>query len=338
MELEDGAEDDVQDVSYGFEYDFVTPNVPYTETALPASKARLLDETAEPEEPEYQFRLFAPGPKSKAQSDEPECPFSDTRVKLSASPEPAELTEPLSLDRAHFIRPNRPDLYYLTSALSQNIIEGLKSQYEDAAISTSDVLSRAISTMWPGTALPWRVIEVELLNKPSKSKGQAPNDSQETGRARSRPSKKRRILFRRRLVLRAELAAQSKVAEETEREKRTRRNREKKVKKKEREKKKKVEADGVGDVTAAEDAMEQNINDPDTRKSAVAASSPQPGTGTTAQDSPHPTTTEQKDLGAPPTRRAPTSRAPTAAATVAPTATKAKARAPTSVHPTRPRS
>ena len=366
MEVDVVLDDGFQRAPYGFEYDFITPDSPHVKATLPASEPSPLDRTKEPEEPSYQFRLFASGQKSKDQPGQPVHSTTDIRVRLSATPEPAELAEALSLDKAQFVRPNRPELYYFTSAVSMETAEALKAQYEDAATSTADVLSRARSTEWPGTALPRRVIGVELLNKPPNSKAQLPNISiQGDGRARSRPSKKRRILFRCRLALREELAAQSKVAEKTEREKRTRRNREKKVKKKEREKRRKV--DGNGDGTVAEDAIqpgkgrkedeafEKGIRPPlteagksveqlvpngaDTPKSGQPASSDPRGPETVAQGSPHPSAAEDKNLGTPLTRRAPTSRTPTAATKPAPKATRmGKARAPTSMRSTRPSS
>ena len=235
--------DNFQDVTYGFEYDFVTLKSAEMKPAVTSETQEADPE--EQDEPEYRFRLFASASSSKAQQTQPEATKSQPKIRLSATPEPAALAEALSLENAHFIRPNRPDSYYFTSNTSEEVIHRLKLEYQDVAMSTSDVLSQAKSTRWWGTALPWRSIHVQLLTKAPKTKRPAESKQGPT-RTRTRPSKKRRVLHRRRLALREGLAAQTKVGEETEREKRTRRNREKKVKKKERDKRKKLEAqDGI---------------------------------------------------------------------------------------------
>ncbi|KAJ9605367.1 hypothetical protein H2200_010024 [Cladophialophora chaetospira] len=341
------------EVSYGFEYEYVAPKSVGL-NATTADEAPSLQPADEADEPEYQFRLFAPGPKGRAHRNEPESATTDVKIRLSATPEPTELAESLSLDKAHFVRPNRPDEYYFTSALPEETIGALRSQYADAATSTSDILLRAQSTKWPGTALPWRMIKVKLFNKPSNPK--APNQTtpaKDKTNARSRPSKKRRILYRRRLALRSELTAQSKVAEETEREKRTRRNREKKVKKKEREKRKKLGADGGEDGDNAKVVMPskeremrtRGVTGTQTETEPVNTSAPSGLVKTNANNADKPGSsgtsraTAERPQEMPPARRAPTSRAPTAAKTAAPAAkTLAKPRAPTSAHPTKRRS
>ncbi|ETI19347.1 hypothetical protein G647_09179 [Cladophialophora carrionii CBS 160.54] len=244
---------DIAEVSYGFEYDFVTPTLSDVKTSRPPVAPLPLDDA---EKPEYEFRLFAPGPSSRAQHRQDQPGTADAKVRLSATPEPIALADVLSLDKAHFVHPNRPESYYFTAALPEDTVRQLKAEYAAVAMSSTDVISLAESTRWPGTALPWRVVQVGLLNKQSRSRvqqlstqvdsttSQRNSSVQPKARARTRPSKKRRILVRRRLALRKELASQAKATEEMEREKRTRRNREKKVKKKEREKRKKSEAGG----------------------------------------------------------------------------------------------
>ncbi|KIV83455.1 hypothetical protein PV11_05478 [Exophiala sideris] len=223
-------------VDYGFEYDFITPDA---KSAQPTETEAAHEPSNEDnnEEQEFDFRLFTTAPKHPSQP-----------IRLSATPPPTDPTETPTLDQANFIRPNRPDSYYFTSALAPESTQTLKSQYATAALSTTDVLSLATSTKWPGTALPWRCIHVKLTKPTNPSQGRDRKSvtqqlDSSTDSRRSRPSKKRRILLRKRLALRANLAAQAGHDEEAEREKRTRRNREKKVKRKEREKRKKLESE-----------------------------------------------------------------------------------------------
>ncbi|KIW99177.1 uncharacterized protein Z519_00840 [Cladophialophora bantiana CBS 173.52] len=238
--------ENIVEPTYCFEYDFIAPRSSSPKPPLASSKSQLGVNSPE-EEQEYQFRLFASTSKSTAEPSKPNPTTADSRIRLSHTPEPVALADSLSLDKAQFLRPNRPDSYYFTSALPEEMTQVLRSQYADVAVSSSDVISRAKSTKWPGAALPWRLIHVELLGKGRQLKDTVQpagsiSNTRESKSSPKRPSKKRRILLRRRLALRQELAAQTRAAEETEREKRTRRNREKKVKRKEREKRKKLEA------------------------------------------------------------------------------------------------
>lgn len=283
--------------NYGFQYDFVDVNPatilptgpvssnPPRQTQPTGEEAGEENEKEEDQEEEYQFRLFTSTAGSKPTPDATHGESSSTAVKLkirlSPTPDPGTLADEPSLDRAHFVRPNRPLTYYLTSALPKETVQELRAQYVDAAVATADVLSRAKSSPWPGTVLPWRLVHIKLdRRQESKSKlnSSLPLDyvqsqsQQAAGAAaarRSKPSKKRRILLRRRQTLRAERAAQAKVADETEREKRTRRNREKKVKRKEREKRKKLEsvgAAGGGDVGDGLPSDESDVSGEETLK------------------------------------------------------------------------
>ena len=256
------ADDDV-DIDYGFEYDLITAGLHSSNTREPSSEMNQggnhgSDGEAEEREAEFQFRLFAARSTSSAPTSQRQIPITKQTVQLSPTPPPTTLADSLSLDKAHFIRPSRPEDYYFTSALPSKTLQTLKSQFADVALSTSDVLSLA-TKKWQGTALPWRLIHVKLA-KPRKhqrqcellqsaslsvSNKEAPPTSSLVGRAESKkPSKKRRILLRRRLALWTERTRSAQVTLETEKEKRTRRNREKKVKRKEREKRKKLELGG----------------------------------------------------------------------------------------------
>lgn len=244
-------EDETIKPNYGFDYEFITPHSDEKETNKKVDDHRQPQDEAEDdqEEPEYHFRLFT-STNTTSTSKQPAQPPSQAQpkatIRLSATPPPEDFIEStaLSLERAGFIRPNRPDDYYFTSSLPADVTETLKSQYAQTALSNSDVLSRARFPKWPGTALPWRCIHVHLLSsgnpkETSKSIDSHGSPNKPSTAPRPRPSKKRRILHRRRLALRADLALQAEKADELDRQKRTQRNREKKVKRKEREKLKK---------------------------------------------------------------------------------------------------
>lgn len=325
-------------VSYGFDYEFVGPETRNTK-ALPPVDAH------GPEEPEYQFRFFATGPKPGTESTSLDQSTADVKVRLSATPEPVALAESLSLENARFVHPNRPETYYFTSALPDATIEELRSQYSQAAVSAADILDRAQSTKWPGTSLPWRTIQVELLNKPPKPPSvshSSTNANQASARhkteqSRTRPSKKRRILLRRRLALRSSLAAKTKAStEETEQEKRTRRNREKKVKRKEREKRKKLVAEEPrieGEVKDASEVLTTEIEaqegtEPDNNLALNTMAEGDHKSIPLAHSGPKQPPTQV------PTRRTPTSRAPTAAAPDT-EILQAKSKTPKSAYPTR---
>jgi hypothetical protein len=334
-------------LDYGFDYDFISPSsapAPPFETEG-TQKDEASNEDNDKEE-EYHFRLFT---SSTAK-------HSAQPIRLSPTPPPTDPTEPLSLDKTNFIRPHRPDSYYFTSALAPESIQTLKSEYTTVAVSTADVLNFATSTKWPGTALPWRCIHVQLIN-PTKAPSHGPglgsrdavsqtNSATDSKRITGRPSKKRRILLRKRLALHANVAAQAQLFEEAEREKRTRRNREKKVKRKEREKRKKSRGMDVAQSTSGPGLTEgdedhsmledKDIDLPDAMTETATATveeSPHPATKEAQLNeaifkSPGPgalpkaaattTTTTTTTRGSPTARRAaPTSRAPTARAAAA---------------------
>ncbi|KIW80173.1 hypothetical protein Z517_06788 [Fonsecaea pedrosoi CBS 271.37] len=373
--------------SYGFEYEFVAP--PTASSPKQKRKAKLGSDLRAPTKPEsesavnpkqegeeegeeepleFQFRLFTSSKKSRSTTTTSAArrpsqddvtttttttttTIADTRIRLSRTPEPAALEESLSLENAHFLRPHRPDSYYFTSALPDEATQALRTQYADVAVSTADILSRATRTKWPGAALPWRLIHVQLLHGKDRSAGAQPlrSSTSSSSSGSKRPSKKRRILLRRRLALRQELAAQAKATEETEREKRTRRNREKKVKRKEREKRKKVgveeggqEGEGEGkavgggggggghdDEEGKEDVLTHvrphDLDEKPGAQVATQADSKGPATKVSALASTHLSIASASA----PVRRAPTSRAPTA--------TAVHPKGPKPIHPTRAR-
>ncbi|KIV93171.1 hypothetical protein PV10_04408 [Exophiala mesophila] len=264
------------EIDYGFEYDFITP--PTTLSSRDPAKSNnqtenplastIPEQSPDPKDPQhededgettYQFRLFSAHPssglsKSTADAATPvAAAASKDTIRLSATPPPSadnlNLIDNISLHKTQFLRPRRPDSYYFTSALPTSTLSRLSSQYSETALSTTDILTRAKSTKWPGTSLPWRVIHVKLA-QPTKTptptttsrSSTQPSSSSRPQRINPRPSKKRRLVLRRRSAAQADLVEKAKAADEAEREKRTRRNREKKVKRKEREKRKKQDA------------------------------------------------------------------------------------------------
>lgn len=234
------ARHDQIQIDYGFEYDFISP-IPDPLEASEAPPDIGAGDEQDQAKPAYQFRLFTSRPDSANKNTRED--VLKPSIRLSPTPPPINLSESLSLDKAHFVRPHRPDSYYFTSSLPTETLSSLKSQFAEVALSSSDVLSLAEVTKWPGSALPWRVINVKLAMPSWQTQKQTtPVASSLKSR---KPSKKRRIILRRRLARAKEAAQLQKLAEETEKEKRTRRNREKKVKKKEREKRKKAETQGA---------------------------------------------------------------------------------------------
>ena len=103
----------------------------------------------------------------------------------------------------------------------------------------------------PGCLLPWRVSTIEstgIARNTSDQPGSRPDNAR-----RTRKSKKRRIVLRKRIATNRERQEQRITADANrdtlEKEKRTKRNREKKVKKKLKEKAKKAEgAEGPAEV------------------------------------------------------------------------------------------
>lgn len=247
------AEDHQIEIDYGFEYDFVSPP---QDAQKPVAESGVAEE--EKEEATYQFRLFNQTQTKSSSSPSSKELQVQQAIRLSSTPEP----ESFSIETARFVRPRRPESYHFTSALPEATQSLRRSQYEDVAVSTREVLLSASTTKWPGAALPWRVINITLnsttttttkTKSPSSSTSRpkrgsiqielSRNSSQTPStrklQPRPRPSKNRRILLRRQLAAKVEASQQQTLTDAAEREKRTRRNREKKLKRKEREKLKK---------------------------------------------------------------------------------------------------
>lgn len=236
-------------LSYGFEYDFITPPAP--PTAPPK----------EDQDKSYEFRLFATTakPTSDVSTSAPlkgeakPAPIGP-RITLVRSPSPTSATA--TEQEGRFLRP-RHESHYLATASPTRL-----AQYKASAISLS-TLSTLSHTPWPGTSLPWRVTHLpssrlskSLRHHHHHQPRPQPSTVATASTCRSKPNKKRRILLRQRLAALQPKSKpkppQSKPKPVTrtptgeielppeEREKRTARNREKKLKRRQREREKKA--------------------------------------------------------------------------------------------------
>lgn len=195
--------------------------------------------TAEDEDEEMMFQLFAPTKSTTATAQtEPQPAAQKIRIR-SPSLDPAT---------TGFLHPGRPTSYYLAEPLS----EKAKAEIEASAISGKQVLD--LSTLpQPGCAYEWKVLHIPA-SQVSRAARVAVAEQIAAGFSRlgkfEAPAKRRRTGKKLRIKIRSkaeaakakqQAATQAKEAkEEAEKEKRTRRNREKKVKRKAKEKAKKA--------------------------------------------------------------------------------------------------
>ncbi len=212
-----------------------------------------------PDEEAFEFRLFSSSkaPKPTTATDKEPNRSATTTTTTTTTHQPGihhiNVRSPTPLSAAGdgaFVIPHRPQSYYFTSSTDSKRQE----EYNEVAMAGTEVLNTAQRTIWPGTALPWRVIHLPGSAPEALAFSSALtitiSTSGERNKGRTRAGKKKRIAARKKykdMVLKAE----------TEKEKRTRRNREKKVKKKAKEKLKKMEEKGETVETADEDANVQ---------------------------------------------------------------------------------
>lgn len=240
--------------NYGFEYDFVELKSNITDPAIPIDSAEISDQA-------FQFNLFRPSTKSKPSTEEG-TNTTDTDVKHKErsgstiepalisirSPSPAADPESNTI----FYKDPRPDSYYLTSRLPTSKLQELRESYKAAAVSVSE-LQRLKQRPWPGTSLPWRVMQLPahrkqiFVHRPTQ-KDQlsllttpAAGNTELTRVHRARPSKRKRDLLRDRAAKRQKIIDESKTKEEHEREKKARKNREQKLKRRAKERQLKEE-------------------------------------------------------------------------------------------------
>lgn len=257
QQKQDESDQERKSLSYGFEYDFITPSGPPTALAK--------DELDQHQS--YEFRLFATTTKptsdvsTSAQTKDKDGAKSGStgpRITLVRSPSP---TSAAVTEEGRFLRP-RPESHYLANPSLTRL-----GEYKASAI-TLLTLSTLSHTPWPGTSLPWRVTNLPAshLSKSLRHHQQLQPRSTTTKASsrRSKPNKKRRILLRQRLAAlqpKQKKQPQPKPKPITrtptgvielppeEREKRTARNREKKLKRRQRERERK--AANTGDTVAA---------------------------------------------------------------------------------------
>jgi hypothetical protein len=212
--------------------------------------------TAEDEDEEMMFQLFAPSkPSAATAQSEPQPAAQKIRIR-SPSLDPAT---------TGFLHPDRPTTYYLAEPLS----EKMRSEIEASAISGKQVLE--LSTLpQPGCAYEWKVLHIPEAQVSRTARiaaaEQTPAGFSRLGKFEA-PAKRRRAGKKLRIKIRSkaeaakakqQAATQAKEAkEEAEKEKRTRRNREKKVKRKAKEKAKKA---GGADATDGADGAAESAN------------------------------------------------------------------------------
>jgi len=206
------------------------------------------DPTAEDEDEEMMFQLFAPTKATTATAQtEPQPAAQKIRIR-SPSLDPAT---------TGFLRPSRPKSYHLAEPLNDQA----RAEIEASAISGKQILEFSTQPQ-PGCAYEWRVLHIPA-SQVSRAARIAAAEQTPSGFSRlskfEAPAKRRRAGKKLRIKIRSkaeaakakqQAALQAKDAkEEAEKEKRTRRNREKKVKRKAKEKAKKAEGgEGAPDV------------------------------------------------------------------------------------------
>lgn len=125
-----------------------------------------------------------------------------------------------------------------------------RRQYEDVAVTGTEVFQWAQTMETPGCHLPWRVIRLDskrhkvpktgsISGSNTRMQTQIPSEDKE--KRKLNPGKKRRIILRTRAAAAAAAAAAVDASSNmTEAEKRTKKNREKKIRKRQRERAKKA--------------------------------------------------------------------------------------------------
>lgn len=108
--------------------------------------------------------------------------------------------------------------------------ETKRKEYEEVAVTGSQLLEWARSTQTPGCHLPWRVFHLNPKDHKVPKPPSAQTIPTDEKKKKSKPGKKRRI------ILRSRAAA----AGMTDAEKRNKKNREKKIRKRQRERERKA--------------------------------------------------------------------------------------------------
>ncbi|CRG84488.1 hypothetical protein PISL3812_01769 [Talaromyces islandicus] len=192
----------------------------------------------EDEEQEFEFRLFS-APKNPKQKPEEKIDGSGvTTQKLKIrlhSPAPGDIQP----GDGRFVVPFRGWQYYFTKPEVMQLphddeqarVEEIKrKEYEEVAVTGSQLLEWARSTQTPGCHLPWRVFHLNPNDHKVPKPPSALTMSTSEKKKKSKPGKKRRV------ILRSRAAA----AGMTDAEKRNKKNREKKIRKRQRERERKA--------------------------------------------------------------------------------------------------
>jgi hypothetical protein len=209
--------------------------------------------TAEDEDEEMMFQLFAPSKSTTATVHTESQPAAQKIRIRSPSLDPATIG---------FSQPHRPINFHLAEPLS----EKARAEIEASALSGKQVLQLS-ALPHPGCAYEWKVLHIPASQVSRAARLAAAQQTPEGFSRLSKfeaPAKRRRAGKKLRIKIRSkaeaakvkqQAALQAKDAkEEAEKEKRTRRNREKKVKRKAKEKAKKAEGgDGAAEVDDSDD-------------------------------------------------------------------------------------
>ncbi|KAH8704925.1 hypothetical protein BGW36DRAFT_392665 [Talaromyces proteolyticus] len=215
--------------------------------------AELSKETNEDDqEQEFEFRLFS-APKKQDPStvktnqdhDGSEDIIKPQKLRIRLrSPTPGDIQS-----EGRFVVPFRgwhyyvtkPELMHLPHDEEQASAESRKrSEFEDVAVTGTQLREWARSTKLPGCHLPWRVLRIKAFDhrvpKPTSTITPVLSSSGSSGekKKKSKPGKKRRI------ILRTRAAATTSASTMTDAEKRNKKNREKKVRKRQRERERKA--------------------------------------------------------------------------------------------------
>ena len=243
---------DTSPPDYHFEYDLIdVAQASSTKNNAKAAAENAQNQESDPEAGHtFEFRLFAsPARDSTANAASAKL---KTKTTIRLFPTPEVSNKPIS--EGCFLRPARPEAHYFTWSISNSALTELRQEYAASAVSPQDVLQKASSQAWPGTSLPWRLVQIRPADAMSDS-GPHPSEVSASivpvmdGGSRRKPNKKRRIHLRKLLVARTAAAhakvRQTETAEEKEkalREKRTAKNRKIQLKRREKERQKKAEA------------------------------------------------------------------------------------------------
>lgn len=219
------------------------------------------------EEEEFEFRLFSAPKPTPSTTTKQDTSKGSEGEEIKTQKLKIRLRSPTPVDAqpgdGRFIVPFRGWRYYFTKPELMHISPGdaieeaqiaaeelnRRKEYEDIAVTGSEVLNWAKNTSTPGCHLPWRVFRLDwkFHRVPKSLLRETENISTnaaavaEAEKKKSKPGKKRRIILRTRAAAKAaEKAKAEATSNMTEAEKRNRKNRERKIKRRQKEREKKA--------------------------------------------------------------------------------------------------